>query len=121
MKHKTWFRLVLKAIGILIIATNIPTVITFGWTILVDYQKGAGLWTWDSWLAGSVIGHAAGVGIGVYLLFGGEWLLNQIIPSNRRYCPDCGYDVSESPSATKCSECGVLLPRDDEMVTDDQA
>ncbi|MCZ6811939.1 MAG: hypothetical protein ACE10B_03625 [Phycisphaerales bacterium] len=49
--------------------------------------------------------------IGVYLLFGGKWIVNVCIPSNRPYCPECGYDLSKAASAN-CPECGVKLPRD---------
>ncbi len=49
--------------------------------------------------------------IGVYLLFGGNWIVNVCISSNRPYCPECGYDLSKATSAN-CPECGVKLPRD---------
>jgi hypothetical protein len=53
------------------------------------------------------------MGIGAYFFFGGEWIVNRAIPSNRPYCPECGYDLSKSRSE-RCPECGVTLPESPE-------
>ena len=50
--------------------------------------------------------------IGLYLLLGGAWLVNKCIPSNRPYCPECGYDLSSSKGSGRCPECGVPIPSD---------
>lgn len=60
-------------------------------------------------LYGGFIGSVARIAIGAYLLFGGARLVNFCIPSNRPYCPQCGYDVREAGNE-KCPECGVQLP-----------
>lgn len=103
----------MKAIGILVIALALPHIIAMVWVIVMDFRSSGwiGL-SWDSWFVGHLLGYLASVGVGCYLLFFGEWLLNQIIPSNRRYCPDCGYDVSEPLFAKRCAECGAVLPPD---------
>ncbi|MCH7721708.1 MAG: hypothetical protein IH988_12095 [Planctomycetes bacterium] len=119
MKHKTWFRLVIKAIGVLLIGLSLPELATFfGLFNAMSTAKpfgGTGFagrsgWMWMVYLApysGSIVQLA----IGVYLLFGGKWIVNLCIPSNRPYCPECGYDLSKTTSAN-CPECGVKLPRD---------
>ncbi len=119
MKHKTWFRLMIKAIGVLLIGLSIPGLATFLGLIIVlltaDPFGARGIvgpsgWMWSMYLApysGSIVQLA----IGVYLLFGGKWIVNLCVPSNRPYCPECGYDLSKATSAN-CPECGVKLPRD---------
>ena len=116
MKHKTWFRLVVKAIGILLIgfaipefALNLASFVTAMSSGIVGYG-GAGLTSEDkvllsiTYFAGPIIQ----LGIGIYLLAGAQWLVNTCIPSNRPYCPECGYDLSDS-STDWCAECGVDL------------
>ena len=112
MKHKTWFRLVLKAIGIVLIGLSLSQVAPlaiFAITLIagyfgVFYDPNMFLYNWPYWLGGVLE-----FSLGLYLLCGGKWLLNRIIPSNRPYCPECGYDLSKNQSAN-CPECGIALP-----------
>jgi hypothetical protein len=115
MKHKTWFRLVIKAIGILLIGLSLPGIgQALGFIVyLAIGDKPSSLSRDTFWLlqglyyAGSVVQLA----LGLYLLLGGKWIVDRCIPSNRQYCPDCGYDLSRS-SSDRCAECGTLLPRE---------
>lgn len=117
MKHKTWFRLVLKAIGILLLAWGLPELIAYitgyvSWRLL-DIRSGGGyMGVEPEWLAVllHILSPVVQVLIGLYLLLDGKWLLDKIIPSNRPYCPECGYDLSESGNSAACSECGTALP-----------
>lgn len=123
MKHKTWFRLVLKAIGIFLLATGAVAVVD-----AVSSAVGMGLFSGSFGFGGfrsssellQVVGYAMYSGlpggiarlmIGAYLLFGGAKLVNLCIPSNRPYCPHCGYDL-RAVSDELCPECGVRLPAD---------
>lgn len=116
MKHKTWFRLVLKAIGVLLIAWGLPNLVgdIVSYVVWRVQQVTAGMayaGIEPEWLA--ILLHllesVIKVAIGLYLLLDGKWLLDKIIPSNRPYCPDCGYDLSESGNPAACSECGTKL------------
>ncbi len=114
MKHKTWFRLVLKAIGVLLIGLTIPTLSQVVLFILYNFMVGVTpLFVprsfGRSWI--TVAGPMLQFIFGLYLLFGGKWIVNLCIPSNRPYCQECGYDLSRATSAN-CPECGVKLPRD---------
>jgi hypothetical protein len=112
MKHKTWFRLVIKAIGVLFVGMSIPTVAAgianlnsmFSSRSFSGYVQA--LMVQAVWLCGSFLQLA----LGLYLFFGGKWIVDRAIPSNRPYCPECGYDLSKS-NGTVCPECGVTLPR----------
>lgn len=125
MKHKTWFRLMLKVVGVLLIGLGVPEVITTllwmlqlvvlsDWTFVSNYGSvgGAGSTMFgpeDLFQVLMILGPAVQVLLGLYLLFGGTWLVDRCIPSNRPYCPNCGYDLSHNTGA-RCSECGVTLP-----------
>jgi len=118
MKHKTWFRLVVKAIGILLIALGLPEAIMGTAEVIYAYRvqrnwstATAPMPVWEVVLW-QIAPPVLRVILGLYLLLGGEWLVNFVIPSNRRYCPDCGHDVSEPLGARTCAECGATLPPD---------
>ena len=110
MKHKTWFRLVLQASGVLLIGlgiTEFVSAIAIVIWMFEDMPQFMSISPWR-WIVHAV-GPAVQLAIGFYLLTGAPWLLNKIIPSNRPYCPEFGYDLSHN-SGPKCCECGVTLP-----------
>ncbi len=114
MKHKTWFRLVLKAIGVLLIGLTIPTLADVVFIIIHDWIVAARPLLIPRSFGRpliAIVGPMLQFIFGLYLLFGGKWIVNLCIPSNRPYCPECGYDLSKATSAN-CPECGVKLPRD---------
>lgn len=118
MKHKTWFRLVLKAIGIFLLATGVVAVLdsVSGAVGRAMFTSGFGPGYWflevlAYALFSGLIGGLASLVIGAYFLFGGAKLVNLCIPSNRPYCPHCGYDL-RAVNDELCPECGVRLPAD---------
>jgi hypothetical protein len=112
MKHKAWFRLLLKAIGVLSIVLSLPEFVAASIGFVSEgIQSGFAQFEFIELLVSILyyVGKPAiGIGIGLYLIFGGAWLVNLCIPSNRPYCPECGYDLSES-SHDRCPECGVNI------------
>jgi hypothetical protein len=117
MKHKTWFRLVIKAIGILVLTLHLPDfILTIVGSVLSQIDgatPGSGGWLtmFERWeyMWPQFVRSVVNVAIGLYLLFGGKWIVNLCIPSNRPYCPECGYQLAESGSGN-CPECGTTLP-----------
>ena len=66
-----------------------------------------GVPNWYYWnLMTDHVGDVVQLGLGLYLLFSGRWIADLAIPSNRPYCPECGYDNSEATGKC-CPECGV--------------
>ncbi len=122
MKHKTWFRLVLKAIGIFLLATGVVELAdSFSRSVGMAFFSGSfgyggSRFPFDlqqvlaTALYSGVVGGLARLAIGAYLLFGGAKLVNLCIPSNRPYCPHCGYDLRGVGGDDVCPECGVRLP-----------
>jgi predicted amidophosphoribosyltransferase len=41
---------------------------------------------------------------GLYLFFGGKWIVDLAIPGNRPYCQECGYDLTGA-HRDRCPEC----------------
>lgn len=120
MKHKTWFRLVLKAIGVLLLGLGTPNVIGPVVSVIGGVVTGAGWagWGYQWFYVGEAMGGALQVAFGLYLLAGGNWIINRVIPSNRPYCPDCGYDITNA-RGERCPECGVMLRRANDRAVND--
>lgn len=116
MKYKTLFRILLKAIGVYLIASNFGFVVQLAITFLMDMLSSSG----TGGMFGSQLGWSlrfSGGGIlsflfGFYLFFGGKWIVNCAIPSNRPYCQECGYELTRSRS-TRCPECGTPFRAED--------
>lgn len=119
MKHKTWFRLVIKAIGVLLIGFALNHVVQFviqlTYVYLYDPFGSSGIFPlqgvwWTMQYLPPALGALAQLIVGLYLFFGGGWIVNKVVPSNPRYCPECGYDLSKS-TAPNCPECGTEVTK----------
>lgn len=106
MRYKTLFRVLLKMLGIWFVVTS-GTQLLSG--IAQFAFSGSSGNPSVAYIAMFGVTSAVQLGIGFYLFFGGEWIVNLAIPSNRPYCPQCGYDLSQTHGST-CLECGVALP-----------
>jgi hypothetical protein len=117
MKHKTWFRLAMKLIGILLIGFGLPQFVTDAvnyiswreWYLAQGRTPDGALPEWLS-IALTLMPSGLQSAFGVYLLAGGGWIIDKCIPSNRPYCPECGYDLTHTKSEA-CPECGTAAPR----------
>ena len=105
MKYKTLFRLLIKVIGVWLFAEGVLAL--FGSIIqYVSYfsQSTSARPFW--WIIVIPAQGLARVGLGAYLFFGGRWIVDKAIPSNRPYCHECGYELSYAES-NRCPECGT--------------
>ena len=111
MKHKTWFRLVIRAIGVLMIGLSLPPLCQLIGYIIYLFVDSSGMPSSYTWIQTAYYGGGITQALlGVYLVYGGKWIVNKCIPSNREYCPECGYDLSHGANSANCPECGVTLP-----------
>jgi hypothetical protein len=117
MKYKTLFRLVLKAIGVLLIGLGLPgfggSLASISYQLWSASQPGAAPLATSYWWSQFYLfaGPLLQLIFGLYLLLGGKWILEKCIPSNKTYCSHCSYELSDA-SAQKCSECGAALATD---------
>jgi len=112
MKHKTLFRIGLKLIGAYLTAFGINIVLMNMGSFVHNYSN-FGISAIEIWWYFTISAGISQIAIGCYFFFGGEWVVNKAIPSNRPYCPECGYDLSGAVSC-RCPECDT--PFDPERV-----
>lgn len=114
MKHRTWFRHVLKAIGVLLIGFSAPDLIysICNYSAWEYYRSGwaQGATPMPNWMsfALQIIGPAVQLIFGIFLITGSQWLTGKLLPVGENYCDQCSYDLS-GISAARCPECGVKL------------
>jgi len=116
MKYKTLFRLAVKLVGVWLCIQALISALQLCFSAismritLQNVQSQAALevetMRWMMFLIAILIK----AGLGIYLIRGGEWIVNLAIPANRPYCPHCGYDLKGRADQRHCPECGVGLP-----------
>ena len=97
MKYKTLFRMLLKAIGILVFIQGIGMFLSHVGYVTMGMVAFA--------VVGAV-GGALQMLVGLYLFFGGKWIADKAIPGNRPYCHESGYDLTNA-AGNLCAECGT--------------
>ena len=112
MKHKTLFRLLLKVLGVYLVVDGVGGFIEHAiWYIELP---GSGAPT-DFWMLLSQWAPAVlKAVIGTYLFFGGKWVVDLAIPSNRPYCHECGYDLTGAAGNIR-NECGTPFRAPEEI------
>ena len=110
MKHKTLFRLLVKAIGVYFTVNGLGSIPQIVGMLVYYLRQGA---LGFEWIYGfQILDPAIQIGLGLYLFFGGKWIADKAIPGNRPYCQECGYDLTGSVR-DRCSECDTPFRPDD--------
>src|SRR5262245_38134102 len=87
MRYKTIIRLVLRVMGIYFVFEGLFALLTqIGWAL----QFGSLSFSFVGGLFACIVQMSAGL----YLFYGGKWVLDKVIPANRPYCPECAYDLT---------------------------
>ncbi|HEX8341646.1 MAG TPA: hypothetical protein VF624_12110 [Tepidisphaeraceae bacterium] len=112
MKYKTLARIALRLLGVYFIADSLFT-LSFRAINLVEWYTGIfgvgfqGQTT--HMMIANILPQFVRLAIGLYFFYGGRWVIDRIVPSNRPYCPECGYDLTRNPTY-QCPECGTMIP-----------
>lgn len=109
MIRYSWFKLIMRLIGVLLIGLSLPTAagavasLIYGFVNGANYlEPGALIWLF------SLLPALAQLGIGLYLLFGSKWLMERCLRGIDSTCPNCAYDLTGATGNT-CSECGFYF------------
>lgn len=123
MKHRNWFTLIVRLVGILFIGLSITNLLNtaFSFFISIVFLDISIPTNEIVRSVMTIVGYLAQLSFGLYLLFGGERLIDWCLRSAERMpssavCIHCGYDLSMSKGKT-CSECGKDQPSKDKHVS----
>lgn len=113
MTDYAWFRLLLKAVGVLLLGMSVPMLLWTLGSLLAQRIESGGITLTElgrGWLP-PIMGYGSQVAIGLYLLLGGQRLIEYSLRGVRGRCAACGYNVAEL-KAPVCPECGtpIALP-----------
>ena len=105
MQYKTLFRLLLKFLGVWLMANGVVSLAgtTSNWVASWVMRPSYSYPYWAGLINGMV-----GIALGLYLFFGGKRIVDLAIPSNRPYCHECGYDLTGAVGNV-CNECGTAF------------
>ncbi len=114
MRYKTLARILLKLLGVYLIALAIPHFVSGTVDLVLRVIQGWNPTAQPSlvaipiwYLIQSQATFVLQLFIGLYFVFGGKWVVNRLIPSNRPYCHECGYELTGTGQTGTCPECGT--------------
>lgn len=122
MNERGWFTLMVRGFGLYLLISSLtqlmPTLSNLLRQGVVSTRQGAGAGgaatgavasnNQFSWLVWQSLAPVAILALGIYLFFGGAWVIDKLCREVVDRCRRCGYDLREAPGGI-CPECGTLL------------
>jgi hypothetical protein len=102
-----WFKLLVRAIGILLLALALPKILDVLYWAVEYWAYGTQVYSTRGFIA-SLAFAAVDTAIAMYLVFGGRKLIEFCMLDLNDRCPRCGYSVS-GLAGSACPECGTRL------------
>lgn len=111
MSDHAWFRLVVRAIGVLLLGLSVPMLVWDIGALIVQLGNSGGADAGATMLyhVPTMAGYGAQAAIGLYLLMGGDALVRYCLKGVRGRCSGCGYDITATTTG-RCPECGMAVP-----------
>jgi hypothetical protein len=110
MTDHSWFRLLVRAIGLLLFGIAIPGLLwnIGGVIVVLTSESNAGFPVLDQTLRylPPLLGECVQAAFGLYLLLRAEPIIARCLREVRGRCASCGYDLTATSSGT-CPECGT--------------
>lgn len=114
MSDYAWFKLLVRAIGIMLLGFSIPTLAWYVFELFVSAMP-----TVTGRSSRSVGDHllfnlptlasfGAQAFMGWYLLFRGEWIIGKVLAEVNGRCAKCGYDIRAITTGA-CPECNTPI------------
>lgn len=108
MRYKTLTRLLIKLMGLYFIVQGVVYLINVVSGMIIRLLGNGGLDDFSNFELAYLISMLSMAGAGLFLLLASNWITDKLIPSNRPYCPNCGYELTGN-TRPNCPECGVNL------------
>lgn len=105
MNASTFFRLTVRAIGMLLIGLHIASPIWFVQSLVSAIRLEEELYTLPNWIV-SFFTHFSGFALGVYLTFFADRFIRACVRDAMGRCGTCGHDL-RGWSGEKCPSCGA--------------
>ena len=108
MSDYAWFKLIVRAIGIFLLAQAIPRLLdVFRWAIDFWLYDQTDMFSTRGFVSQLVLA-GVDVGIALYLLVRGKRLIDFCMRDLRDRCPRCGYPAA-GVAGSVCPECGTAF------------
>src|SRR5690348_8345248 len=110
-----WFKLLVRALGVLFLGLGVPHVLQVGAVLAIDWiwaRGGASQRGWGTLISNApyLLAYGAQAAFGYYLLMRGQLLIEHCLLGVRGRCAGCGYDLA-AVTGPECPECGSPIRR----------
>lgn len=109
MTQRGLFRVLMRAIGLYFSIEGAVMLVYHGLSIAYTSMSGNSSSRWLESVLLSIVYSLGQLLAGLYLVFGGRLVLDQLFPRGTDRCHECGYDLSRT-TAPVCPECATKIP-----------